>query len=161
MRNVTIRKILRIGRGMESVASGVNADEAEAVLDGVKKSLLALHRHGRLAIGTRLGKVTGGEKHDGGVIMKFLGVEDAAVLRSGEIEFVLSGESADSSFGDAGIAGRSFYDRVLEAGGFCEQENGFVFRSPCRIGKEKSGTCSRRGAKKIASCREWIHFVCP
>ena len=118
---------------MESVASGVNADESEAVLDGIEKSLLALHRHRRLAIGTRLGKVTGREKYNRSVAMKFLGVKYAAVLRSSEIEFVLSGKTADGSFSDARTAGRSFYDRVLETGGFCEQENRFVFRSPCRI----------------------------
>src|SRR5580700_7054424 len=161
VRNISIRKILRIGRSMESVASGVNADEAEAVLDGIEKTLFAFGGHRRLAIGTRLCKVTGGEKHDGSVVMKFLGVKEAAVLRSGEIEFVLSRETADSRFNDGGIARRGFYDGVLKSGRFCEQQYGFVFRSPCRIGKEESGTCSRSGSKKIASCRERIHFVCP
>src|SRR5271169_6381886 len=40
MRDVTIRKIGRIGRCVESVSGGVNTDETHAMLDGLEKSLL-------------------------------------------------------------------------------------------------------------------------
>jgi len=75
---------------VKRVGSGVDSDKPEPVVDRVEKSLLALRGHRRIFVGAFLREIAGREKHNSGVLMKFLGVEDAAIFRCGEIEFILS-----------------------------------------------------------------------
>src|SRR5580700_2803155 len=82
MRDVAIGKVGCVGWRMEGIRRGMNPDEAEAVVDRVEKSLLALRRHGRILVGAFLGEIAGREKNHRGVLVKFLRIKDPSVFRS-------------------------------------------------------------------------------
>src|SRR5580704_18496058 len=80
---IAIGKVGRIGLGVKGVTRGVNADEAEAVLDSIEKGLFALRGHRGIAVGGALSEITGGKEHDRVVSAPVLGIEDPAVLGRG------------------------------------------------------------------------------
>src|SRR5580692_127465 len=154
MRDISIGEIRCVGWRMEGIRRGMNTDEAEAVVDGVEKSLLALRSHGRILVGAFLGEIAGRKKDHSGVLVKFLRIKDPSVFRSGEIEMVLRCETTDGRLGNAGLAVRHFDDGVFETRGFREQQDGLVFRGTGRMRKQKPSASGSRGAKKIASSRK-------
>ena len=132
------------------------ADESEALLDGGEQRLLAGGRHRGIFVGAGLREVAGGEEEDGLVVVKILGVKDAAVFGARDVEAVLGAEFGDGRFGNAELAILPLDYLVFEAGGFGEDEQRFSWRGDRWIGERQAGgrrgqSGGGQGAQKLAA----------
>ena len=81
--------VVIIGRSMKGIAGGVHTHESKSAVDGIKKRLFSLRRHGRVLVRSDGGQVASGKEQYCGMLTKIFGVENSAVFGRGHIEAVL------------------------------------------------------------------------